>query len=322
MSAPDHVRTAVLVAAYNAEATLERAVTSALAAPEAAEVCIVDDASRDGTFELAQSLAARDPRVSAIRLERNAGPSAARNAAIDATSAPWLTILDADDYMLPGRLAALHALAAHADFIGDTLIRAAAGQAISWRPEPLEPRSLDLETFLLGNLGASHGPLDLGYLKPIMRREFLQKHGLRYRPEMRLGEDYELYARALALGAEFIVCSEAGYVSVETPGSLSKDHSADDLLRLRDCDDAIAAVRSLSASERRALERHHASVDRRLQWRRLISAVKARDAGMALSTFRSADASLYLIGKLAEQAWLRGTGRGPRTTLSTSAPAR
>jgi succinoglycan biosynthesis protein ExoU len=129
---------------------------------------------------------------------------------------------------------------------------------------------------------------------------------------MRLGEDYELYARALALGARFFVCGSAGYVSVERPGSLSKDHDETDLQRLRDCDDDIAAIRPLSAAEQAALRRHWQSVDRRLQWRRLISAVKRRDPGMALSTFGSIDVALYLIGKLAEQAWLRGTGRGPR----------
>ena len=38
---------AVVIAAYNAEATLDRAVASALAQPETAEICIVDDCSTD-----------------------------------------------------------------------------------------------------------------------------------------------------------------------------------------------------------------------------------------------------------------------------------
>lgn len=322
MTAPADTRTAVLIAAYNAEATLERAVLSALAEPEAAEICIVDDASRDGTLALAERLAAHDPRVKALRAAANAGPSAARNAAIEATSSPWLTILDADDYVVPGRLKALHAIAANVDFAGDALVRVAAGAPCSWQPAPLTPQRLGLEAFLLGNLGGANSGLDLGYLKPLMRRDFLDAHRLRYRTDMRLGEDYELYARALALNARFIVCGEAGYISVETPGSLSKEHGELDLQKLRDCDDAIAAVRTLTAPEQRALRRHWASVDRRLQWRRLISAVKAKDAGAALSTFRSADAALYLVGKLAEQAWLRGTGRGPHRILSTGATGR
>jgi len=314
-----NTRTAVLIAAYNAELTLERAVTSALAEPEAAEICIVDDASTDGTFRLAQALAARESRISALRLDHNAGPSAARNAAITATASPWLTILDADDYVVPGRLTRLHALAEEADFVGDTLIRTPAGAEIAWTEAPLTTQQLDLTTFLLGNLGGARGALDLGFLKPLMRRSFLDRHGLRYQPEMRLGEDYELYARAIALDARFLVCGAAGYISVERAGSLSKEHSEADLLRLRDCDDAIGATRTLTNAEHDALRRHWNSVDRRLQWRRLISAIKARDAAMALSAFRSLDAALYLCGKLAEQAWLRGTGRGPQRSFSTGA---
>jgi succinoglycan biosynthesis protein ExoU len=253
-----------------------------------------------------------------LALTANAGPAAARNAAIAATHAPWITILDADDYMIGGRLAALHAASGDADIIADALIRVAPGAAPDFRPAALRVERLDFTTFVLGNLGV--GALDLGYMKPMLRRSFLETGRLRYRPEMRPGEDYELYARALAGGARFLVCGPAGYVSVERPGSLSKEHGEADLLRLRDCDDGIAAIRRFTAAERRALRRHWVSVDRRLQWRRLISAVKQRDAGAALSAFHSLDAAIYLAGKLAEQAWLRATGRGPhRARLSASA---
>lgn len=310
--------TAIIIAAYNAEATLAHAVRSALDEPETAEVCIVDDASTDCTLAIAQELASSDARIKVIPLASNGGPSIARNAALAATRSPWITILDADDYFLPGRLGALHAIADDVDFIGDALIRTPAGVTPAWRPRPLAPTVLTFTDFLLGNLGDAKGALDLGFLKPLMRRRFHDTHAIKYRPEMRLGEDYELYARALALGARFVVCGEAGYVSVEREGSLSKDHSEADLQRLRDCDDAIAQLRPLSPAENVALKRHRSSVDRRLQWRRLISAVKTRDPGTALSTFRSLDAALYLCGKLAEQAWLRSTGRGPRA-LSTEA---
>lgn len=301
----DSRRTAVLIAAYNAGATLARAVASALAQPETAEVCIVDDGSQDDTLAQAQDWAARDRRVSVLS-QANAGPGAARNAAIAATKAPWLAILDADDYWLPGRLASLLAQADQADFIADELIRVRDGaDAPASPPIAAETTRLSFEAFVLGNLGALKGPLDLGYLKPLVRRAFLDTHALRYRPELRLGEDYEMYARALALGARVVVTPPAGYVSVERAGSLSRDHSEADLLRLRDCDALLAAIRPLSPSERRALRRHYASVDCRLQWRRLISAVRTKNVPAALSTFRSPTVSIYLAARLAEQTWLR-----------------
>lgn len=301
--------TAIIIAAYNASATLDRAVASALTQPEAAEVCIVDDKSTDATLAMAHAWATRDARVKVLAQPANAGPASARNAAIAATSAPWLAILDADDYLLPGRLAKLHTHSAEADFIADALVRTTEDAAPAPPNAPLSPAPLSFADFVLGDHGRRKGPLDLGFLKPLVRRAFIDAHGLRYKERMRLGEDYVFYAHALALGARFLLAQPAGYVSVERPGSLSKAHSEADLQRLRDCDEEIARLRPFSAAERRALVQHWNSVDCRLQWVRLIRAVKDRDLSAALKTFHTPQAALYLSARLGEQAWLRGVLR-------------
>lgn len=311
--------TAVIIAAYNAETTLARAVRSALAQANVTEVYIVDDASSDNTRSVAESLRKANDRVKLHVSARNIGPSAARNIAIAQTSAPWITVLDSDDYMLDGRLAALHRHSDSADFIADALIRVVGDVLPPSIDLNLFPAALCFTDFVLGNLGSKTGPLDLGYLKPLFRRAFVAQHGLRYREDMRLGEDYELYARALALGARFLTCAPAGYISVERAGSLSKDHSETDLLRLRDCDDGLASIRTLSADEERALRRHWNSVDCRLQWRRLISAVKNHDIGAAMSTFHSPETAAFLAARLGEQAWLRSTAFARGNTASPSA---
>jgi succinoglycan biosynthesis protein ExoU len=297
---------AVVIAAYNAELTLERALGSALAQAETGEVCVVDDASSDATAALAERWRRRDARVSLIRQERNQGPGAARNAAIAATRSPWIAILDADDYLQPGRFGALMQEADGADFVADALTRVFEGQDPAADAASFASQSLSFEAFVLGNLGEQTGRLDLGFLKPVFRRAFLDARGLLYRPDMRLGEDFEFYARALLLGARFLVGGPTGYVSVEREGSLSKLHSEADLELLRDCDSALRAVRALSASEDRALRRRWTSVDCRLQWRRLITAVKTRDLAAAFGAFHTPDAAFYLATRLGEQAWLRG----------------
>lgn len=306
--------TAVIIAAYNAEATLDRAVASALAQPETREVCIVDDASTDATLAKARAWAERDGRVSAIAQPTNAGPSAARNVAIAATSSPWIAILDADDYLLEDRFTALHRHTHASDFVADALMRMTEGATPPAPDAAFFPTQLNFEAFVLGNLGALKGPLDLGFLKPVFRRAFVDQHQLRYRQDMRLGEDYLFYAHALAVGARFLVGGPAGYISVERPGSLSKDHSESDLRKLRDCDNDLRAVRTLTRAEQRALDQHWSSVDCRLQWRRLISAVKARNVGDAVQTFHTPAAAAYLVERLLEQAWLRSVGR--RRSLS------
>lgn len=309
---------AILIAAYNAEATLARAVRSALAEPEITEICIIDDASTDSTLHVARGCDDGSGRVSVLAQSANLGPAAARNRGLDTIRAAWVGVLDADDFLLPGRIGRLLEHAGEADFIADALIRrphpgdqAGAHAALdAARAAPPDPDSfVSFEQFVAGNCGkAGHG-FDLGFVKPLMRQSFLAAHAIRYQHAMRLGEDYELYARALALGARFRIIPAAGYVSIDRPGSISNRHGIADLRRLRDCDDALAGLRPLSTQERRALRRHYNSVDRRLQWRVLIEAVKSRNLAAGLGAFRNPHMALHLIGNLAQQVWRRSVGR-------------
>lgn len=305
---------AVIVAAYNSEASIGAAVRSALSQDETAELCVVDDGSSDQTLAAARAAAGGDPRLITLKMERNSGPAAARNRAIAATKAAWIAILDADDFMLEGRFRRLLAWADEADFLADSLIRTPLGEvdcaalraAVDQGPAPAW---LSFSEFVRGNLGRPSDPLDLGFIKPLTRRRFLEQHAITYAPELRLGEDYELYARALAFGARFLTVAPQGYVSIDRPGSLSNRHTEEDLRRLRDCDDRLLAIREFDAKERAAIAAHRTSVDCRLQWRLLIDAVKQRNIGAALATFHRPEAAFYLTQRLAEQAWLRGPAR-------------
>ena len=96
-------RVSVVMAAYNAAATIESAVTSVRrqTMPDF-ELLVVDDGSTDDT---AAVLAAIDePRLRVIR-QANAGPAAARNRAIAASRADYVACVDADDLWAPDKLA-------------------------------------------------------------------------------------------------------------------------------------------------------------------------------------------------------------------------
>lgn len=94
-------RFAIVTPAYQAEATLPRAIESVLEQTFADwEYVIVDDGSTDATGALAAQVAATDPRVRVIAQD-NAGCGAARARGIEATTAPWIVRLDADDALLP-----------------------------------------------------------------------------------------------------------------------------------------------------------------------------------------------------------------------------
>lgn len=93
----------VVIPVYDRAAFLEEAVTSVLAQDHELEVVIVDDGSTDGTGDVADRLAAHDPRVRALH-QPNAGAGAARNAGLRVARHRLAANHDSDDLMLPGRL--------------------------------------------------------------------------------------------------------------------------------------------------------------------------------------------------------------------------
>ncbi len=105
----------VIIPSHDRAAFLPIAVDSVLSQKGVDLECIVvDDGSTDHTPSL---LASYGGRIRAIRLERNRGPAAARNAGIRAARAEWLAFLDSDDHFLPGKLARqLRALRAQPKF--------------------------------------------------------------------------------------------------------------------------------------------------------------------------------------------------------------
>lgn len=98
----------VLVACWNAEDSIERAIRSVLDDRSIAVECVVvDDASTDRTAEIVAGLAERDPRIVLVRQAENQGVSAARNRGLELVRGEWLTLLDADDRFVDGGLARL-----------------------------------------------------------------------------------------------------------------------------------------------------------------------------------------------------------------------
>ncbi len=60
------------------------------------EIIIVDDGSRDRSFELLRELAEKDPAVKVIRLRRNFGQTAAFSAGFDHALGEVIITMDAD----------------------------------------------------------------------------------------------------------------------------------------------------------------------------------------------------------------------------------
>jgi succinoglycan biosynthesis protein ExoU len=274
----------VIIAARNAQDTIGRAVRSALAEPEVAEVIVVDDSSDDRTMAAAAEADDGSKRLDVIRFKVNRGPSAARNHAIAISRAPLIAILDADDFFFPGRFRRMLACKDW-DFIADNI-------AFMEKADPTHPpadfapnpRRLDLEAFVLGNISRRGAPRgELGFLKPVMRRAFLDAHDLRYREDMRLGEDYELYVRALIAGARYTVIESCGYGAVVRANSLSGQHRTQDLKTLFEAERSLLSAGNVPPNAAEALRRHCRQIGRRHALRHFLDRKREGGAGAALA---------------------------------------
>ncbi len=99
-------KVSVVIPAYRCVGTLEDSVRSVLDQTFSdLEVIIVDDASGDGSAEVAERIAAKDLRITVIRHNKNTGVAGARNSGVRAAKADWIAFLDSDDLWEPSKLA-------------------------------------------------------------------------------------------------------------------------------------------------------------------------------------------------------------------------
>src|SRR5690348_5590106 len=92
----------VLIPCFNAERWIGQAIDSALTQSWAAkEVIVMDDGSTDDSLSIIRQFDRR------IRWETgpNLGGNAARNQLLNLAHGSWIQYLDADDYLLPDKIA-------------------------------------------------------------------------------------------------------------------------------------------------------------------------------------------------------------------------
>lgn len=281
----------VIVAAMDAERTIVRAVASALADRAVREVIVIDDASRDGTAAAARSADDGSGRLRVHRSPTNLGPAAARNLALAQSSAPLVAVLDADDAILPGRFDALADPRGDWDMSADNIIFVSESDAVEFSGLSAfatggVAERMTFARFVEANISQAGRPRgELGFLKPVMRRAFLERHGLAYDPRLRLGEDFDLYARMLLAGARFRLVAACGYVAIERADSLSARHSAADLAALVAADDRMLAGQ-LRAEEREILLTHRTQTAQRWHHRHFLDAKKRSGLMRALLDHR------------------------------------
>ena len=96
----------VITPAYNAARFIGETMASVRAQSlEDWEMIIADDCSSDETCRIVSEATEQDPRIILVQQEKNSGPAATRNAALEKASGRFVAFLDSDDLWLPEKLA-------------------------------------------------------------------------------------------------------------------------------------------------------------------------------------------------------------------------
>ena len=183
----------VVIPCFNEEATLETLVGRVLDADACGldkEIIIVDDGSRDGSFEKAQALSVADPRIKAVKHETNRGKGAAMRTGFDAATGDIVIVQDADLEYDPGEYAKLlqPILSDQADVVYGSRFLSGEAHRVLYFWHSVANRALTLLSNMLTDLNLT----DMETCYKVFRREVLEKITL---CEDRFGFDPEITAK-------------------------------------------------------------------------------------------------------------------------------
>ena len=258
--------TSVLVAVYNVAPYLDECIASIIGQSERnLEIILIDDASTDGSGEIADSWAERDPRIRVVRKAANAGLYDSRNLSVDLARGEYIAFVDGDDYIEHTMLS---------DMVGQ-LEKTDADVAIcGWldlSSDKMTDRSLEVET---GTVANSETALtycfpemgDMRYSpfvwnKLFRRRAILDEAGqpIRFNDSRIACEDTTWLARILMRVDSVVFVQDALYVyRSQRPGNKTGSASIDARL-------AISSVEAFSECWKLLDEHGHSCASNMLQ---------------------------------------------------------
>ncbi len=180
----------VVVPVYNESATIAEVLGQVLAQSPVQEVVVVDDASRDTTWAVLQTIARRDLRVKLFQHAQNQGKGAALRTGFAHASAPYVIVQDADLEYDPEEYYLLlePALSGRADVVYGSRFQGAGAHRVLYFWHALGNKLLTL----LSNMATNLNLTDLETCYKLCRREVLQKISIR---ENRFGFEPEFTAK-------------------------------------------------------------------------------------------------------------------------------
>lgn len=249
----------VIIPAHNRAKMLERALSSVWAQtpilPD--EVIVVDDASDDGSADVARQM-----NATVIQHPENYGPAAARNTGLQAASHSWIALLDSDDEWLPRHLAELWELRHGHVLVSGSALRCGKNPAAARFDGPLTRKPLVLRSadqlVYPSNIVNTSGAL--------IRRDLALELG-GFSPDRKVAEDFDMWLRLLEHGTG--ICSPR----VTVIKHLHDDQiSQDQRMMQRETCSAVEAHRQRVAGPRRHIRR----MEGVMAWNNLRAGLRSR----------------------------------------------
>lgn len=272
---PDGPLIAVVIPAYNLASYLPEAIESVLAQTlpsDRLDVIVIDDGSTDASAAVASRYA---PRVRCIR-QSNRGLPATRNRGIRETTARYVAFLDADDRLLPNKLAdefavletqpSVDIVYSGWHYIDDS------GRRLPQQGWSREQGDL-LHRLLLGNVIHPHAAL--------VRRDVLEASG-GFDETLTSVEDWDLWIRLSAAGARWRLVDRAALEYRVRNDGMHANPGRMLSNRLRVLEKAFAALSHRpDLAHLWALARRNAYLEGACDWARSGDGPRSRDAMIA-----------------------------------------
>lgn len=181
----------VIIPVYNGEKFLAACLDSLIAQTFVDwEAICVNDGSKDKSLAVLQEYVEREPRIHIID-KPNEGVSVARNAGLSAAKGRYITMMDCDDTMLPHALQTL--LSPMEEDENVDLVVAGAQHVMLKSGQVTYKGALFDGNERSGFFAPMHimrSVTGMAVTK-LFRKDILNLHGIRYRADMRAGEDHE-----------------------------------------------------------------------------------------------------------------------------------
>ncbi|PHG78415.1 glycosyltransferase family 2 protein [Bacillus wiedmannii] len=289
-------KVSVVIPVYNVEKYIMQCLNSVLDQSYSnLEVIIVDDCSTDTTISKIKGIC--DERIKLLINSENKGPSFSRNRAIECATGDYIALLDGDDWWDSKRIERLmvEAKNRNADLISDDQLLIEDGHSVPYDTvfnkcelHVNEPMLLDAAIFVNNNLG----------LKPIIKKEFLIHHGIKFNEELTYGEDYTLFLDILLKEGNYWVLKDAYYYYRSRKGSLVTH-------RLKMLEQVLETTEFLMNSHecqqnkevRIALEKRKKYIQESIKYYQVIQPLKNKDFMKSLFNLKANPSALFIILK-------------------------